>query len=163
LWQVVEVVVVVTPEVEVRVDLEKAQLQTCPGRTQLLLELVVLAHHNFLVIPPKQDLKKVETLLLLETIFQLPQLVEELVQEEVNQCQKVIVMGVLVVEVIGILSPQEQELMGKVLLADKGWAVLETLILAVVVVELAGLAERQLLESVETVAPVRALQFLAFQ
>jgi hypothetical protein len=85
---------------------------------QLLLELVVVAHHNFLVIPHRQHLKKVETLLFLETIFQLPQLAAELVQEEVNQ---LILMVVLVVEVIALHAPQEQELLGKVLLADKGW------------------------------------------
>jgi hypothetical protein len=162
--QVVVVVVVVTPEVEERVDLEKAQLQPCPGRTQLLLDLAVVAHLYLKITSlAPQHLKKVETLLLLEITFQLPQLVEELVQEEVNQCQKVIAMEVLVVEVIGMVSPQEQELMGKVLLADKGWAVLEPLGLVVVVVVLVGLAERQLLESVETVETVKALQYLAVQ
>jgi hypothetical protein len=160
--QVVVVVVVVTPEVEERVDLEKAQLQPCPGRTQLLLDLAVVAHLylQIMTLPSQQDLKKVETLLFLETIFQLPQLAAEPVQEEVHQLT---LMVVLVVEVIGLKAPQEQELLGKVLLADKGWAVKGRIGLVVVVVGLVGLAERQLLESVETVAPVRALQFLAFQ
>jgi hypothetical protein len=66
----------------------------------LLLELVVVAHRNLLVMSPQQDLKKVETLLLLEIMFQLPQLAEELVQEEVNQCQRVTLVVVLVVEVV---------------------------------------------------------------
>jgi hypothetical protein len=85
----VEVVVVVTLEVEVQVDLQKAQLQACPGRTQLLLELAVVAHLvlTLIPLPPHQHLKKVETLPLLEIMFQLPQLAEELVQEEVNQYQ----------------------------------------------------------------------------
>jgi hypothetical protein len=98
----VVVVVVVTPEVEVQVDLEKAQLQTCPGRTQLLLVLAVVAHLNLITIPlpSQQDLKKVETLLLLEITFQLPQLVEEQVEEEVLRRQRVILMVVLVAEVI---------------------------------------------------------------
>jgi hypothetical protein len=53
------------------------------------LELAVVAHLDLILIPPppQQDLKKVETLLFLETIFQLPQLAAELVQEEVNQNQ----------------------------------------------------------------------------
>jgi hypothetical protein len=70
---------------------------------------------------------------------------------------------VLAVEVIALHARQGQEYLVRVLMAEMELAVLETFGLAVVVVELAGLAERQLLESVETVAPVRALQFLAFQ
>jgi hypothetical protein len=68
----------------------------------LLLELAVVAHLDLILIPPppQQDLKKVETLLFRETIFQLPQLAAELVQEEVNQNQKRIVMVVQVLEVI---------------------------------------------------------------
>jgi hypothetical protein len=61
---------------------------------------VVVAHHNFLVKPHRQDLKKVETLLLLEITFQLPQLVEEQVEEEVLRRQRVMLMVVLVAEVI---------------------------------------------------------------
>jgi hypothetical protein len=51
------------------------------------LELAVVAHLflTLILLPPQQHLKKVETLLLLEIMFQLPQLAEELVQEEVNQ------------------------------------------------------------------------------
>ena len=155
-------VVVVTPEVEERVDLEKAQLQPCPGRTQLLLDLAVVAHLYLQIIPlpSQQDLKKVETLLFLETIFQLPQLAAEPVQEEVHQLT---LMVVLVVEVIALNAPQEQELLGKVLLADKGWAVRGSPGLAVAVAVLLKLANRQLREEEVTVAPVKALQYLAFQ
>jgi hypothetical protein len=155
--QVVEEVVVVTPEVGVQVDLEKAQLQTCPGRTQLLLVLAVVAHLNLITIPlpSQQDLKKVETLLFLETIFQLPQLAAEPVQEEVHQLT---LMVVLVVEVIALNAPQEQELLGKVLLAVRGSPGL-----AVAVAVLLKLANRQLREEEVTVAPVKALQYLAFQ
>jgi hypothetical protein len=54
----------------------------------LLLELAVVAHLNGqLILLPQQHLKKVETLLFLEIMFQLPQLAAELVQEEVNQNQ----------------------------------------------------------------------------
>jgi hypothetical protein len=52
----------------------------------LLLELAVVAHLNGqLILLPQQHLKKVETLLFLEIMFQLPHLAAELVQEEVNQ------------------------------------------------------------------------------
>ena len=121
-----------------------------------------MAHLYLQIIPPppQQDLKKAETLLFLETIFQLPQLAAEPVQEEVNQ---LILMVVLVVEVIVLLAPQEQELLGKVLLADKVWAVKGSFGQAEAVAVLVELASRQLLESVVTVAPVKALQYLAFQ
>jgi hypothetical protein len=75
-------------------------------------------------------------------------------------------MVVLVVEVIAaqqVLAQKEQELLGKVLMADKVWAVKGSLGLVVAVVVLVLLAERQLLESVVMVAPVKALQYLAFQ
>jgi hypothetical protein len=48
-------------------------------------------------------------------------------------------------------------------MADKVWAVKGSLGLAAAVVELVQLAERQLLESVATVAPEKALQYLAVQ
>jgi hypothetical protein len=96
-------------------------------------------------------------------MFQLPQLAEELVQEEVNQYHQMIERVVRVGEVIVLLAPQEQELMGKVLLADKVWAAKGSFGLAVAVAVLVELASRQLLESVVTVAPVKALQYLAFQ
>jgi hypothetical protein len=48
-------------------------------------------------------------------------------------------------------------------MADKVWAVKGSLGLAVVVVELVRLAERQVQESVATVAPEKALQYLAVQ
>ena len=62
-----------------------------------------------------------------------------------------------------MVAHEEQELLGKVLMADKVWAVKGSLGLAVVVVELVQLAERQLLESVVMVAPEKALQYLAVQ
>jgi hypothetical protein len=72
-------------------------------------------------------------------------------------------MVVLVVEVIVLLAPQEQELMGKVLLADKEWAVKGSFGLAEAVVELVRMVGRRVQESVVMVAPVKALQYLAFQ
>jgi hypothetical protein len=84
--EVVAVVVAVTPAVAVRVDLLKAQLQTCPALTQLLLEPVVTAHQGLiLMFRPLHLLLKVETPLLLELMFQLPQLAVDQVQGEVNQ------------------------------------------------------------------------------
>jgi hypothetical protein len=171
LLQVVEAVVVVTLEVEVQVDLEKAQLQACPGRTQLLLELAVVAPLDLtlILLPPQQHLKKVETLLLLEVMFQLPQLAEELVQEEVNQYHQMIEMVVLVVEVIAsrpvpsLAAYQEQELLVKVLVAEMVWVMKGSFGLAVAVVVLVVKAERRFQESVVMVAPVKALQYLAFQ
>jgi cytochrome b561 len=72
---------------------------------------------------------------------------------------------VLVVEVIAayLIAHKEQELLGKVLMAEKVWAVKGSLGLAVVVVELVRLAERQVQESVATVAPEKTLQYLAVQ
>jgi hypothetical protein len=72
-------------------------------------------------------------------------------------------MVVLVVEVIAayLIAHKEQELLGKVLMAEKVWAVKGTFGLVVVVVELVRLAERQLLDSVVLVAPEKALQYLA--
>jgi hypothetical protein len=75
-------------------------------------------------------------------------------------------MVVLVVEAIAaqqVLAQKEQELLGKVLMADKVWAVKGSLGLAEAVVVLVVLAERQLLASVVMVAQVKALQYLAFQ
>jgi hypothetical protein len=84
--EVVAVVVAVTPAVAVRVDLLKAQLQTCPALTQLLLEPVVTAHQGLiLTIPPLYLPQKVETPLLLELMFQLPQRAVDQAQGEVNQ------------------------------------------------------------------------------
>jgi hypothetical protein len=62
-----------------------------------------------------------------------------------------------------LVAHEEQELLGKVLMADKVWVVKGSLGLAVAVVELVRLAKRQLLESVAMVAPEKALQYLAVQ
>jgi hypothetical protein len=75
-------------------------------------------------------------------------------------------MVVLVVEAIAaqqLIAQKEQELLSKVLTADKVWAVKGSFGLAEAVVVLVVLAERQLLESVVMVALVKALQYLAFQ
>jgi hypothetical protein len=74
-------------------------------------------------------------------------------------------MVVLVVELIArsAAANQEQKLLVKVFLAEMAWVVKGSFGLAVVVVELVRLAERQLLESVATVAPEKALQYLAVQ
>ena len=78
-------------------------------------------------------------------------------------------MVVLVVELIAsrsvsrLAACQEQELLVKVFLAEMVWVMKGSFGLAVAVVELVRLAERQLLESVVMVAPAKALQYLAVQ
>jgi hypothetical protein len=78
--------VAVTPAVAVRVDLLKAQFQICPALTKLSLEPVVTAHQRLQIMsPPLHHLQKVETPLLPELMFQLPQPAVDLAQGEVNQ------------------------------------------------------------------------------
>jgi hypothetical protein len=78
-------------------------------------------------------------------------------------------MVVLVVEVIAsrpvprLAAYQEQELLVKVLVAEMVWVMKGSFGLAEAAVELVRMVGRRVQESVVMVAPVKALQYLAFQ